>query len=258
VPVSVEISGLLERRLRRLVDLGLYSSVSEAVRDAIRMLFERLDLKSLALELYTTRDASLGYIVEFSGEPLDSIIDYMLSRGIPPVIGSSNPGDVGVIDGPVIVDQVAVHVIYRSYLADLALRLTGSLKIYAPSTLEPQIQVLEAVRARRGLNVRPFIDYVEVSIQDEEAHGRILLTPLEKAIVGYARSEGLTLVSDDVRVRAYASRLGVRALSSLSIVETYIARLGRLDNIEEVLLSLKSIPVMIPREVEERWLGITR
>jgi Arc/MetJ-type ribon-helix-helix transcriptional regulator len=53
VPVSVEISGLLERRLRRLVDLGLYSSVSEAVRDAIRMLFERLDLKSLALELYT-------------------------------------------------------------------------------------------------------------------------------------------------------------------------------------------------------------
>jgi hypothetical protein len=167
------------------------------------------------------------------------MIDYMLSRGIPPVIGSSNPGDVGVIDGPVIVDQVAVHVIYRSYLADLALRLTGSLKIYAPSTLEPQIQVLEAVRARRGLNVRSFIDYVEVSLQDEETHGRILL-------------------SDDVRVRAYASRLGVRAVSSLSIVETYIARFGRLDNIEEVLLSLKSIPVMIPREVEERWLGITR
>jgi metal-responsive CopG/Arc/MetJ family transcriptional regulator len=70
LPVSVEISGLLERRLRRLVDLGLYSSVSEAVRDAVRALFERLDLRALALELYTVREASLGYVVVSPGRPL--------------------------------------------------------------------------------------------------------------------------------------------------------------------------------------------
>ncbi len=259
MPVSVEIAGLLERRLRRLVDLGLYSSVSEAVRDAIRMLFERLDLKALALELYTSRDASLGYVVEFSGESLEALIDYMISRGIPPVIGCIDPVEVRVLEGPVIVDPLTVHVVYKSYLADLALKLSDSgLKFYAPSTLEPQIQVLTAIRARRGLNTRSFIEYVEVNVQEEESHGRILLTPLERALISYARSEGLTLLSDDVRVRSHASKLGVKALSSLSIVETFIDRFGRPGNIEEILMSLKAIPVIVPREVEERWLGITR
>lgn len=258
MPVSVEITGLLERRLRRLVDLGLYSSVSEAVRDAIRLLLEKLDLKALALDLYTTREASLSYVVEFSGETYDSMIDYMLSRGIPPVIGSTSPDDVGVLEGPVVVDPLTVYVMYKSYLVDLALKLNdGGLKFYTPLAMEPHIQVLEAIRARGGLSSRSFIDYVDVYVEEEELYTRTLIAPVERALVSYARSEGLTLLSDDVRVRAYASRLGVKALSSLSIVETYTARYGKPHNVEEVVLSLKAIPVIIPREVEDRWLGIT-
>jgi Arc/MetJ-type ribon-helix-helix transcriptional regulator len=259
LPVSVEISGLLERRLRRLVDLGLYSSVSEAVRDAVRALFERLDLRALALELYTVREASLGYVVEFSGETFEGIIDYMLSRGVPPVIGALNPVDIGVLGGPVLLDPLTVHVIYKSYLADMALKLNDSgLKFYAPHVAAPQVQVLEAIRARRGLNSRFFIEYVEVNVGEEESYGRILVTPLERALVDYARSEGLTLLSDDVRVRSYALRYGVKTLSSLSIAETYITMFGKPPNIEDALMSLKAIPLIIPREVEERWLGITR
>ena len=259
MPVSVEISGLLERRLRRLVDLGLYSSVSEAVRDAVRALFERLDLRALALELYTVREASLGYVVEFSGETFEGIIDYMLSRGVPPVIGALNPVDIGVLGGPVLLDPLAVHVIYKSYLADMALKLNDSgLKFYAPHVAAPQVQVLEAIRARRGLNSRFFIEYVEVNVGEEESYGRILVTPLERALVDYARSEGLTLLSDDVRVRSYALRYDVKTLSSLSIAETYITMFGKPPNIEDTLMSLKAIPLIIPREVEERWLGITR
>jgi hypothetical protein len=33
---------------------------------------------------------------------------------------------------------------------------------------------------------------------------------------------------------------------------------GKPPNIEDALMSLKAIPLIIPREVEERWLGITR
>lgn len=258
MPVSVEISGLLERRLRRLVDLGLYSSVSEAVRDAVRLLFERLDLKALALELYTSREASLGYIVEFSGETIDSMIDYMISRDVMPLIGALEPGDVSVLEGPVVVDPIALHVMYKSYLVDLASKLRGSVKFYVPSTLTPRVQVLEAIRARRGLATSGFIDYVELEVGEEEHYSRILVTPLERAIIDYARSEGLTVLSDDLRVRALASRYNVRALSSLSIAETYLRINGGIEGVEELIVSLKAIPVMIPREVEERWLGITR
>jgi len=259
LPVSVEISGLLERRLRRLVDLGLYSSVSEAVRDAIRMLFEKLDLKALALELYTTREASLGYVVEFSGETYDSLLDYMLSRGVMPILGCTNPGEIRVLEDNVLVDPLTIHVIYKSYLVDLASKLNDSgLKFYTPSILQPQIQVLEAIRARRGLSYRSFINYVEIAIQEEESYGRILISPIERALISYARSEGLILLSDDVRVRSYASRVGVTALSSLSIIETYISRFGKLGNVEEVIMSLKAIPIIVPREVEEKWLGITQ
>jgi len=256
LPVSVEISGLLERRLRRLVDLGLYSSVSEAVRDAVRMLFDRLDLRALALELYTSREASLGYVAEFSGDGFEPLIDYMLSRGVAPALGAFSEGDVGVLEGSAVLDPVAVYVVYRSYLADLASRLAGSgLKFYAPSALEPQIQVFEAVRARRGMGFTRFLELVEIEVVEEE-YGRVLVTPLERAVVEYAAREGLTLLSDDVRVRGFARRLGVRALSSLSILETYTARFGRPGNVGELLLTLKAIPVAIPRGLEERWLGV--
>ena len=256
MPVSVEISGLLERRLRRLVDLGLYSSVSEAVRDAVRMLLERLDLKALALDLYLSREVSLAYAAEFSGETIESLVDYMISRGVTPAIGALDDGDVGTLEGPILVDPLTVYVMYKSYLVDLAVKLREvGLRFYTPSNLLPQIQVLEAVRARRGLNTRSFMELVEVSVSEEESYGRILVTPLERAVLEYARREGLTVLSDDVRVRGLARRFDVRSLSSLSIIETYIAKIGRPTNLEEVIMSLKAIPVIIPRSLEERWLG---
>ncbi|MEM4476262.1 MAG: hypothetical protein QXG07_03135, partial [Desulfurococcaceae archaeon] len=83
--VDVEISGILEERLRRLVDLGIYSSLSEAVRDAVRRLLDQMDLKNLALKLYTLSEASFQYVVEFADSSFDDMTEYFITRGYTPL-----------------------------------------------------------------------------------------------------------------------------------------------------------------------------
>ncbi len=250
--VSVEISGVLEKRLRRLVDLGLYSSVAEAVRDAVKLLFEKVNLRDAALNLYTSRDVSLNYAAEISGEPLESFIDYMVSKGVAPVLGALTLEDVGVLEGEVLLDPSSTFVVYKSLLYNVALKLSGeNLKLYAPRALAPQIHVWEALRVRRGLPAESPVNYV--TVEPVESEDTPLLTGLERGVLRYASKTGLTLLSDDHRVRLAAEALGVKALSSLSLIATAAPR-GGISSVGEVILSLKAIPVLIPPELERRWL----
>lgn len=250
--VSVEISGLPEKRLRRLVDLGLYSSVAEAVRDAVRLLFEKVNLRDAALNLYVSRDVSLGYAAEISGEPLESFIDYMVSRGVAPALGALTLDDVGVLEGEILLDPSSVFVTYKSLLYSLAFKLSGEgLKLYAPRALAPQIHIWEAMRVRRGLPAGGSLNYV--TIEPVESEDSPLLTGIERGVLDYASRSGVTLLSDDYRVRLAAGAFGVKALSSLSLIATAASR-GGLGGVAEVILSLKAIPTLIPPELEERWL----
>lgn len=253
--VSVEISGALERKLRRLVELGVYASVAEAVRDAVRRMLDSMDLRSLALELYTSRDASLHYVTEFAGETFQGMIDYMVSRGVTPLIGAMEAGDAEPIEGgEALVDVLTLYVIYKSRLGDVVASLSdGGLRLSAPRQAESLSHILVAERIRRGLPIPPRVEFVDVG-EGEEGVGRYLLTPLETGVIGYARREGLPLVTDDYRVRLAARSLGVRTYSSLALIPTYIERLGsKPPRLAEIVLSARAIPLVIPSELYAAW-----
>jgi len=253
--VSVEISGVLEKKLRRLVELGVYASVAEAVRDAVRLLLEELDLRGLAVELYLGRGASLGYAAEFAGETLESMIDYMLSRGVTPVLGAIVEEDYLPLEGPAILDPSALFVSFKSGVGGLLAQLSSQgLSFYASHELESLMQVLLADRIRRGMAPVDGVTLVKTPRIDEERDQ--LLTVHELAAVEYAYMNGVTLVADDARVRDYARRRGVKARSSLSIITTYIALTGSPpSDLDEIIVSLKAIPVLVPLAAEEKWRG---
>lgn len=252
--ISVEISGLLEKRIRRLVDLGVYPSAAEAVRDAVRILLEKYDLRNIALNVYISREASLHYVVEVAGETLEGFIDYMISRGLMPGLGVARADEVSVIEGEALLDPSSLYVIHKSLLYTILSRLGSRIKLYAPRSLAPQVQILEARLARLGLPISRFIDYITVEPLDEE--GQILLSPIERGVLRYALDRGLIILSDDYRVRGVASRYGIRAYSSLSLIPTLASiNNGRVEGLAEIILSVKAIPATIPVELEERWLN---
>lgn len=254
--VSVEIGGILERRLRKLVELGLYGSVSEVVRDALRRYFEILDLKKIALDLYLSKNVSLGYAAEIAGLSYDEFLDYLLYNGVQPLLGVLSASEVDVVEGDLLLDPSSVYAIYKSRLAEL-LPKTKELEInlLIPKQLEARVQSLNAIRVRLGLPAIPVSSYVELEVDDREDSKSI--TPLEKACLDYAKKRGATLISDDIRVRHEAARNKVRASSSLSIIETLFRRnaLDNKINIYEVILSLKAVPILVPAELEERWIA---
>ena len=252
--VNVEIGGILERRLRRLVELGVYSSVAEAVREAVRVMLDSMDLRKYALELYVTREASLHYVTEFAGETFQGMIDYLMSRGVTPAIGATAREDYrGLDDGEVIVDVLTLYTIYKTRLGDITARLVeeGGLKLLVPKGVESHLHLLVAERVRRGRPLPGEPERVEVEEVEEPS---IPLTPLELGVIDYALSEGVPMLSDDFRTRKYARDRGVRVYSSLSLISTYVERLGGDRRVlPDVILSVRAVPLVVPLEAYEEW-----
>ena len=86
---TIEISGWLEEQLERLVEIGLYSTKSEVVRDAIRRFLETLDMPALALKLYRVKGISLGLAAEIADKTYEEMITYMITKGVIPELGDA-------------------------------------------------------------------------------------------------------------------------------------------------------------------------
>ncbi|MEN2999877.1 MAG: hypothetical protein ABDH61_04815 [Acidilobaceae archaeon] len=248
--ISIEISGTLERRLRRLVELGAYPSAAEAVREAVRTFLERYDLRELALQTYLSRDASLHYVAELAGTSVEGMIEYMLSKGVFPALGALREEDLTVLEGKALVDPSALYVMYRSLLHRL-LPISPA-RLVLPRQLLPTAQVMEVKMVRLGIPVRASWEYLEVEPEEE---GDDTISPLERSVLLRAKELGLTVLSDDVRVRERARKEGLRAYSSLSLALT-AERRGELREVGELLMSLKAVPSLVPPELEGRWLRL--
>ena len=251
--VSIEISGVLEKKLRKLVELGVYASVSEAVREAVRKLLSEIDLRSLALELYTTREASILYVAEFAGETMESMIDYMIYKGVVPALGALEARDYEEPGGDeLILDPSSIYVAYKSRMLDVVRSLQGRILVYAPRQLERVMDVLAAGRIRLGLPSDVRLELVSMRIA--EAPSNALVTDVEYTIIKWAGRNGAVLISDDHRVRLLARSMGVEAYSSLSLV-TLARNEGLIDGefVNELVLSLRSVPVAVPQEAVESW-----
>lgn len=252
--VSVEIGGVLERKLRRLAELGLYASVAEAVREAVRQMLQNIDLRRLALDLYINKGSTLHYAAEFADETFKGFIDYMLGKGVTPSIGGILPEDFRSVDGEnLVVDALTTFTMYTSDIASIAGGLKGSVTVAIPRAIEAQVHLLDAWRIRRGFQPVGHVEFVDVRVRDEEPRD-MLMTPLEASIIGYAEKEGLALLTDDYRLRLAARSLGVRAYSSISLVTTYIEVNGSPPpRLPEILLSARAIPLLVPASAVEAW-----
>lgn len=80
----IEISGLLEKQLQILVDAGLYSSKTEAVRDAIRRLLGTVGLENIVTQIYSQKKISLAYAAQLIEKPILEVFVKLLGKGITP------------------------------------------------------------------------------------------------------------------------------------------------------------------------------
>jgi Arc/MetJ-type ribon-helix-helix transcriptional regulator len=251
VVLSVEISGILEERLRRLVDLGVYASVAEAVREAVRLFLKNLDLKKIAMDMYVKRRASFQYATEFADETYDVMIDYMLSRGVMPLIGAIKAEDSPPLyPGTYILDSLTLYTIYKSGLVDLLkiLKKKGY-RFLALSDLGPMVDVLEARRLARGLSYSGVIEFVSHKASRER---KGLYSINEIMTIDYASRNGARMLSDDARTRELARGLGVEAYSSASVLATLVDELEE-DKLLDYVYDYRSVPCLLPSEVVERW-----
>ncbi len=251
--VSVDITGVLEERLRRLVELGLYASVAEAVREGVRRLLSTIDLKEIALKLYTEKNATLNYICEFSGSSCTEIIDYLLEKEVLPLLGATEIKDKPVLgeQNNILIDPSAIYVLYNSRLSSFVsiLKELGYV-IFIPRSLKSYLEVLEA-RALFKKNMKSPIG-IEIGTEcgKTSIHEKgIIISSLERDTLIYAKSCGYILITEDIRLRQFAEKLGLHAYSWLDLVYFYREKLEK-TGLEELLLSLKAIPVILPYQLE--------
>jgi putative addiction module CopG family antidote len=87
---TVEIKGLLERRIELLIKAGLYASKSEVVRDGLRHLLKEINMQEIALQLYQDEEISIGLALELSEMDLQSFVSLCKKRGIKPKLGTED------------------------------------------------------------------------------------------------------------------------------------------------------------------------
>ena len=87
MPTTVEIKGQFEDKIKRLIDVGLYSSVAEVVRDAVRHMMKEYDEKELAVELYKQEKVSLAKAAEIAGISFNNMKEMLVEKGINPNLG---------------------------------------------------------------------------------------------------------------------------------------------------------------------------
>lgn len=81
---SFSLPKVMEAEIEAVIKAGYYSSKSEVVKDALRLLFEtRKELKiASAVELYKNGEVSLGKAAEIAGVTIVEFKDLLASRDI--------------------------------------------------------------------------------------------------------------------------------------------------------------------------------
>jgi putative addiction module CopG family antidote len=81
---SFSLPKIVEAEIEAVIRAGYYSSKSEVVKDALRLLFEtRKELKiASAVEMYINGEISLGKAAEIAGVSVIEFKEILASRGI--------------------------------------------------------------------------------------------------------------------------------------------------------------------------------
>ncbi len=260
---TIEISGWLEEQLERLVEIGLYSTKSEVVRDAIRRFLETLDMPALALKLYRVKGISLGLAAEIADKTYEEMITYMITKGVIPELGEPDINSLlkqyetissNIQSNPFfIIDYSALSSIYYTGLIDYMDHLKN-VEFCIPNQLVYGLRLLEIKRlvlyksksntgifTTKGLNKK--INSASVK--------RLGITLYEYEALALAKQTNSILLSDDIRIRNKAKKDNIKSASTIALL-LYMKNLGVLDKstLMDLIERAKSYPLIIPLELE--------
>ncbi len=250
--VSIEISGPFEEKLRRLVELGIYASAAEAVRDALRKLLKELDMVKIGLMLYTDRGASIAYLAEFAEEPYGNVIEYMMVNEVPPRLGLEEGEAVDVPNegDTLYFDRSALYVAYTSLAGRALAGLQRDFLLAVPEPLTAYERVLYALSKKRGAGAS--LSFTRVKMRAVQPPQKVLLTQDEYMLIRHVARTGGVVVVDDAYTRNIARSEGARVTTTITLVRLLLEK-GAIteEDYADIVFSLKSIPYMIPSELEE-------
>ena len=249
--VDIELTGILEEKLRRLVELGLYSSLSEAVRDAVRKLLKEIDLREISLKLYVNDKTSFQYAAYFAGLSFPEMSDYMVSRGIIPLVGVNNVDYLKRMtpDNIYIVDPLTIYLIYtyniQQYFEKLA---QDGYQFLAPISAETLLETIMYPRLYYSVNLRGIIKFIEKP-KRVYISPKVKITLHEAIALAYAKSsKKIIYMTEDMRTRLIANEYGVDTCSLLSILLTLRNEIED-DKLRTIVFGLKSFPTIIHEDV---------
>ncbi len=251
---TIEISGYVEDVLEALVRAGIYSSKTEAIRDAVRRLVESYDMKDVSLRAYRSGNISFQLAVEISGVSMDELIWYFLSKDTAPSLGTDSEDEAS--SGINLIREAEVLVLDLSSLyAMLELSLQDRIasfnkRFLMPNRVQERAQALTLKFSKmKGLVVNlEGVDIIKVDRDLTAFSHRNGLSVQESQAIYVAKKVKGVLLSDDKRTRQVARSHGVAAATTLSLL-LFGKQVGSLDEqTYRVLVSrLGAIPYQVPR-----------
>jgi len=254
VVTTIELSGYIEDLLEALVRAGLYSSKTEAIREAVRRLVESYDLKELSLRAFKNGGISFQLAVDIGGISMDELIWFFLSHDTPPQLGADsdeevNEGVKALRDkGLVVLDLSSLYVMLElnlfSYLPKLNKRFVVPDKVQERA----QALLLRFSKMRGLIVVMDGVEVMRVNKSLAEFSRKNGISLQESHAIYLAKKMNGVLLSDDKRTRQVAKVHGVPAAPSVSLL--VLGRdIGVLDEqtFRSLLGRLGSIPLQIPR-----------
>jgi predicted nucleic acid-binding protein/Arc/MetJ-type ribon-helix-helix transcriptional regulator len=253
---TIELDGYLERRLDLLVSLGLYSTKSEVVRDAIRHLLDRTEITSITLGMYRKGLASFGFCAEASELSYDEVLSLMQRKGIKPRLGPESLEEVEdearalALTDNVVFEALPLIILSRVPGLDMLHKLSKKFWVTQQETevlpFETRRSVLRLMKnPEKALSVITGVrGYEDISVRGSLSLGEA------SAIAAALKAKGV-LVADDQRTRAVAKELGCTTASTPAVLLYLEASrvLGQKDALAvyENLLSLGyALPYQFP------------
>jgi len=233
----IEISGLLEKQLQLLVDIGLYSSKTEAVRDAIRRLLNAVNIADIAVNIYAQGKISLACASELAEQPIPDFFIKLLGKGIAPKLISINKNIDEVVENidkkkTLIFDVSSLYSMYLSETLSTFRKILTymsekrNIKTIVASETVLHLKFIELKRLISFGHRSPALPLTVVNINSNDLRkfkNKFLkeqsLTLAEIASQYLASKLNGVLITDDSKALEIADKAGVYTVSTLTLLD---------------------------------------
>ena len=253
---TIEISGYMESALDALVLAGIYSSKTEAVRDAIRRLLDGFDMKEVAVKAYKNGAISVQLAAEISGLSLDETVWLLISKDVAPELGVRDESElsqsVSELRGRdvLVLDLTSVYSLLELGLVDVVTKLGKRVVMPEAAKGKSQAMIMKFSKLRGLLVALDGLETVKVSRNLGEFSRKNGITVQEAHAIYIAKKMNGVLVSDDARARRVARGVGVPSAPTLAVL--VLARdVGVLadSKFREALARMGALPLMVPQSL---------